>query len=498
MPDMAAAEGARDELALHCAHQMYVAMSRLPLWRLRTGRFVHLTEGCFLAPLSALSPAAHAASPPQPHASTAAEEGSGNGSARTSDSGSARHSGSGVAPSSKAGGPVLGPAAMQFMQRQLPLLDVPWRVKLGLDSAGVQGARVVSPPVVRPMLRSLVSARQPGAPPLSWAVTVTEAVELLRFCVSDIVVAVEEEVAAVDGGYDDSNIPTGVATVVAGSEDQAGGAGAGGSVFQDLLAPGSAASLLNAAAFNLQGLLTQVGRALEGVAAPDAGMPASSAAPAAGQRATATNSATAAAPGGNLSAAVTAGIPGPVRRRVRFDVDETRAKDLRGVPVPNAAGAIVPLGQAVLLALPPECGPSPASLLPPRAGQELLHPDVVRVLLEGGLLQRPEFRSWLGLRPYTCQDLSRHLSDTLPPAWHRPGLTSSASGWEIPGSTPLETPGPRVAAMGLAAFGRPPAAGAGAVARPGMQHGGRAGAGGGGGWAGSSCAQVARARGEAE
>lgn len=50
------------------------------------------------------------------------------------------------------------------------------------------------------------------------------------------------------------------------------------------------------------------------------------------------------------------------------------------------------------------------------------------------------------------QDLSRHLSDTLPPAWHLPGLSSPASGWDVPGATPSDAT-PHVTAMGARLVG---------------------------------------------
>jgi sacsin len=56
---------------------MLQAVARLPLWRLRTARLVHLPEGCFLQPTT---------------------QG-------------------------------LGTAAIAFMTRQLPLFDVPWQVR---------------------------------------------------------------------------------------------------------------------------------------------------------------------------------------------------------------------------------------------------------------------------------------------------------------------------------------------------------------------------------
>eukprot|EP00198_Chlamydomonas_reinhardtii_P000860 XP_001690195.1 predicted protein [Chlamydomonas reinhardtii] len=182
-----------DEAALYCVRQIYAAAARLPLWRLRTGRFVHLPEGCFLQPL------------PAPTSTSSG------GAAATASSAATAAS----VPNPLAG---LGPAAMGFMARQLPLFDVPWAIKQHLEAADVHGLRAVSPAVVRPLLRnlgrrggsgsgsgSLTSGGSGGGAGLGVAggggggfggsggklvwpgLTVLEATELLVFCSGDLV-----------------------------------------------------------------------------------------------------------------------------------------------------------------------------------------------------------------------------------------------------------------------------------------------------------------------
>ena len=43
----------------------------------------------------------------------------------------------------------LGAAALDFIQRKLPLFNVPWHVKSALEAAGVQECNTVTPKAVR-------------------------------------------------------------------------------------------------------------------------------------------------------------------------------------------------------------------------------------------------------------------------------------------------------------------------------------------------------------
>ena len=69
----------------------------------------------------------------------------------------------------------------------------------------------------------------------------------------------------------------------------------------------------------------------------------------------------------------------------------TKVQDCKGLPVPTAAATLVALGSRPLLLIPPSAGgPAPASLLPPEAGYELVHPDAVAAL--GDLAKDAVFR----------------------------------------------------------------------------------------------------------
>jgi hypothetical protein len=74
-------------------------IARKPLWQLRDGRMVSLSQGCFIQPNADVSE--------------------------------------------------LGAAALDFIQRKLPLFNVPWHVKSALEAAGVQECNTVTPKAVR-------------------------------------------------------------------------------------------------------------------------------------------------------------------------------------------------------------------------------------------------------------------------------------------------------------------------------------------------------------
>jgi hypothetical protein len=82
-----------------CAYALQVCQeaARRPLWQLRDGRLAALDQGCFLQ--------ADVAS--------------------------------------------LGGAALAFIQRRLPLFNVPWRVRQALGAAGVRSCKTVEPESIR-------------------------------------------------------------------------------------------------------------------------------------------------------------------------------------------------------------------------------------------------------------------------------------------------------------------------------------------------------------
>jgi sacsin len=144
-PRLAAAAAAGDEVAGYCLRQCLAASGRLPVWRLRTGRLVHLAEGCFLQPSAPAD------------AQGSARQSQGGAAAPAADVAARRSLEHGRAASSSQPLPGLGSAAIGYMARHLPLLDVPWALKAELEAADVHGLRVVSPAVVRPLLRQLGS-----------------------------------------------------------------------------------------------------------------------------------------------------------------------------------------------------------------------------------------------------------------------------------------------------------------------------------------------------
>ena len=86
------------------AVQMCRALAKGAIFKLRAGDFVHLWEGAFLRP-----------------------------------------------PDLTPGQPVLGSQALDFIQRELPLFDVPWSVKAAMDASGVsqKDCREINPPILR-------------------------------------------------------------------------------------------------------------------------------------------------------------------------------------------------------------------------------------------------------------------------------------------------------------------------------------------------------------
>ncbi|KXZ55127.1 hypothetical protein GPECTOR_3g279 [Gonium pectorale] len=370
-PDGRGGDGA-DDAAVYCLRQMYAGASRLPLWRLRTGRFVHLPEGCFLQ---------------------ATTQG-------------------------------LGTAAMGFMARQLPLFDVPWVTKEHLEAAGVHGLRVVSPAVVRPMLKGL--ARPQGAAPgaagalargrVAWPnLTVLEATELLQFCSADLLA--EQGGPGSGGGAASAGAAAAAARAAQHGPGQAQAAAVAPSGGVGAPAPGMGTLIdeLRSQVRNVVGEL--VGPALYDQLRQQALGLLPAAAPGPAQ------------PAQQPAQAAAAVLP-------RYNMN--KVQDCKGLPVPTAAGKYLPaeqvllqmplsagvgtvetLGASLLLAAPPLATvASPASLLPPQFAGEIVHPDCVAKLAEH--FKDPQYRSSLALRLYSLADLANHLRTALPAGWDHP------------------------------------------------------------------------------
>ncbi|GIL55477.1 hypothetical protein Vafri_11042, partial [Volvox africanus] len=371
-PDMAlttaaaSCGGAADETALYCIRQMYSGAARLPLWRLRTGRFVHLPEGCFLQPTT---------------------EG-------------------------------LGPAAMGFMARQLPLFDVPWVIKQHLEGADVHGLRTVSPAVVRPLLKNL-GRRQGsvgagagsglGAGKVVWpGLTALEATELLLFCSADL--ACEAPTST-----------TASAAAPAPASGTASGPGSSGIPGQQQ-GNGGVGGLLDELTFQVRNVVGElVGPALYDQLRQQAlGMLGEGAA--AQQLTTTAAGPVTPAP---VPAAAAAAAAAATPQQPRYH--NARLQDCRGLPVPTAAGSIEPLGMVALLVAPPlhALPAGPSTLLPPNRAAEFVHPDCVCKMAE--FFKEPQYRARLSLRLYTLEDLVRHLRTALPPGWDQPMPLAAAA-----------------------------------------------------------------------
>lgn len=98
-PELASSSKSGNDLV-----QMCRALAKGAIFKLRAGDFVHLWEGAFLRP-----------------------------------------------PDLTPGQPVLGSQALDFIQRELPLFDVPWSVKAAMDASGVsqKDCREINPPILR-------------------------------------------------------------------------------------------------------------------------------------------------------------------------------------------------------------------------------------------------------------------------------------------------------------------------------------------------------------
>jgi hypothetical protein len=203
---------------------MYQLAADLQIWQLHSRRLVHVREGAFLQPPGAPAappPPPPPAAAPAPAAATAAgapawpQDPAGLAAAASALAAavtSAVASGlaplaeqlaaAGAAPQREAASsaeraapapPVadLGPEARAFVEQHLPLLDVPWGIKLQLEAAGVSGLRVVTPAALRPLLRRL-------GQPFFERMSVRAAVELLEFCCGDLLQAPDGVSAGTD------------------------------------------------------------------------------------------------------------------------------------------------------------------------------------------------------------------------------------------------------------------------------------------------------------
>lgn len=431
--------------------QMCQAVASLPIWQLHNGRLVHLQEGAFLPPREAGQNAAGHSSLQQQH----------------------HQQGSVVSPQSQqqehqqqrrqqphvgvtAG---LGPEARHFITQHLPLFRVPWLVVAQLEAAHIPGLRLVSPLVLRPLLRRL--GEKPLGPgdlhPFA-ALTPVQALQLLEFCCSDLMapdrasgnssssgsggggagrtgqlagrdsgsstaasapspaalgpravdaataVAARAPAAAAEPNDAFVNLPEGAVTLV-----------------NEVLGPGGL-TVLRGLANQLQLQLTQgIDDVLNTVMDAMTEVP-QQAGPAGvrtarGTAAAVQEAAAAAAAGAATSRAQQREQPAPDTGAVDapLKLNMNRVNWLRGLPVPTAAGTVAVLGSSMLFVYPESCQPAPQSLLPSHLLHQFVSADCVAAL--AWALKYPELRDELNLAYYGLQHLAGHLNKALGPTW---------------------------------------------------------------------------------
>jgi len=403
LPDLVRAREAGDGESKRAFLQMYQLAADLQMWPLYSGRLVHVREGAFLQPPGAAAsgaasssggggssgavanpqpPAGQVGSPPGAHlvqllsrgtalAALAAAvqglmppiEGEQSQQQLQQQQQQQRLEGSRQPPAD------LGDNGRAFIQQHLALLDVPWGVKLQLDAAGVTSLRIVTPAVLRPLLRRLGQRPSTGGASAFDRMGVEAAVELLGFCCGDLVQAPEAAAAAAAGASSNPAASAAAAMAASGRQDSGGGI------------PGYPSTI---PVIPLQPALP----------------------------------------------------PLLAQRHMG------RIRDLAGLPVPTALGAIVPLGSAQLLVVPPSPALPPSAaaalaatataaplghpvssgLLPASLARDFVHESCVAALADH--LQDPELRRVLKLQYYGLPQIAKHFRTVLGPEW------STSAGWQ--------------------------------------------------------------------
>jgi hypothetical protein len=84
----------------------------------------------------------------------------------------------------------LGSEAREFVIHHLPLFKVPWRIVSQLEAAAISGLRLITPVVLRPLMKRLGERDRPADEPHPFAsLTPLQALQLLEFCCSDLITA---------------------------------------------------------------------------------------------------------------------------------------------------------------------------------------------------------------------------------------------------------------------------------------------------------------------
>jgi hypothetical protein len=448
---------------------MYQAVSSLPIWQLHNGRLVHLQEGAFLPPKEPAAAAAAAHIQPQQQQEVVGATSSSSITAASTIQQQQQQQQRIAAPATG-----LGAEAREFITQHLPLFNVPWRIVAELEAAAIPGLRIVSPQVLRPLLRRL-GERQlvPGEMHPFAALSAVQALQLLEFCCSDLA-APDRRSSSSSGG----TAAPGGAAVAGGtaaeathrSADGDAAAAAGGSssssnigmmnlpegaaaVVGDVLGPmgltvlrGLANQLQNQLAAGIDEVLNTVMDAMN-----DPQQQQQQQVPPAAAAGRVAGGAVASQPADATAAAAAADAS-----TARCSYNMNRVNWLRGLPVPTAAGTVAVLGSSILFVCPDSCQPSPTALLPSHLLREFVSPECVAAL--SWALKYPEVREELGLAFYGLQHLAAHLKDALGPTWEFVGPTGAAaasSSSSGAGRSEVEEP--------AAATARPTAAAAAAV-----------------------------------
>lgn len=359
-------------------------------------------------------------------------------------------------------------------------LQVPWPLVAQLEASGVTGLRIISPAVLRPLLR----AQQPKAPHEAHpfvTLTATQALQLLEYCCSDLTAPDDRRSSSGDGG---SRGALGVApganasSSASGAADpsqQAAGRSAGNSrpmmdvasvqaalpanipqgaanVVADVFGPVGLAVLGGLASQMQQRLVTGVDDVLNAVIdamgteqeQEEQGRQQQQA-DAASRPMTppAQTDAAVAASGGERHAGASedsAEAPSPVNMN--------KVPYLRGLPVPTAGGTIAMLGVASLYVFPPECSPAPTALMPAHLLRQFVLPECMEALT--WLLKYPEVRQQLRLTFCGLGQLAGHLKEALGPTWSFADTTARG-----PGGVPRVSPSPGLSAAGQGQYGSP-------------------------------------------
>eukprot|EP00884_Botryococcus_braunii_P020229 jgi/Botrbrau1/6890/Bobra.67_3s0009.1 len=308
--------------------QILQDIARRPVWQLQSGRWAELGDGCFLQ-----ADLAH-----------------------------------------------IGTAAIDYIQRTLPLFAVPWRVKSALEVLGqVPGCTEVTPSSVRPLVKKAVFEGHP--------LSVQEAAELAQFCFSD---AFTRRAADTTAGapVDRSAVPQAPPAERSLEDTLTGLLEVAGLVPRDE----SIRTLLQRANLpSMQDIRRDPTVLLEHFRTQQQ----------------------------------------PALHPPLYEYDLRIVRQCKDLPVPSADGNIRRLGKTMLLVWPSEWVHPPSQAFGSRLQAEFMHPAVVAKL--GHHLLDPSIGRELQLKPWTPSVAKEHLQLLIPVSWGidrwSPGRPGGAIVW---------------------------------------------------------------------